>query len=193
VSACRPQRQSRTSPSWQEEHITPAATPPMGRPAAPGAPGFFSLGYSPTGACWFQPRASRAGNAHLQPAPADFIASRRLIWAAVPAVAHGFSGGPVLDPSIGAVVGIVRGMVDSARLQAGRAAAHVVFTLNGGERASGRPRCLNWRERPARRSLDRVTGRAIPLPAAFRPRSSARRLRAAPASFQHLLPRSSAH
>jgi len=106
----------------QAEHVTPPATLPIGRPAAPGGR-LFVLGYPANGGPLVPTETwGTLENAHLQPAPADFVDPQRLIWAAAPAVAHGFSGGPMLDPRNGAVVGIVRGMVDSARLHAERAA-----------------------------------------------------------------------
>jgi hypothetical protein len=61
-------------------------------------------------------------NLQFQPGPADLTDPRRIIWASAPAVGHGFSGGPMLDPRNGAVVDIVRGMVDSRPLHAVRAA-----------------------------------------------------------------------
>jgi S1-C subfamily serine protease len=106
----------------QAEHVTPPATLPIGRPAAPGGR-LFVLGYPASGGPLIPTETwGTLENMHLQPAPAEFIDPRRVIWAAAPAVAHGFSGGPMLDPRNGAVVGIVRGMVDSARLHAERAA-----------------------------------------------------------------------
>jgi S1-C subfamily serine protease len=106
----------------QAEHVMPPATLPIGRPAAPGGR-LFVLGYPASGGLLVPTETwGTLENAHLEPAPADFIDPRRQIWAAAPDVAHGFSGGPMLDPRNGAVVGIVRGMVDSARLHAERAA-----------------------------------------------------------------------
>jgi S1-C subfamily serine protease len=103
------------------DHLTPPATLPIGHPAAPGGR-LFVLGYPATGGVLVPTETwGTLENAHLQPAPADFVDPRRLIWAAAPEVAHGFSGGPMLDPRNGAVIGIVRGMVDSARLHAERA------------------------------------------------------------------------
>ncbi len=104
------------------DHIAPPATLPIGRPAA-AAGRLFVLGY-PAGGGVLVPTETwgTLENMHLQPAPADFVDPRHLIWAAAPEVAHGFSGGPILDPRNGAVVGIIRGMVDSARLHAERAA-----------------------------------------------------------------------
>ena len=104
------------------DHLAPPATLPIGHPAAPGGR-LFVLGYPASGGVLVPTETwGTLENAHLQPAPADFVDPRRLIWAAAPEVAHGFSGGPMLDPRNGAVIGIVRGMVDSARLHAERAA-----------------------------------------------------------------------
>jgi S1-C subfamily serine protease len=106
----------------QAEHVMPPATLPIGRPAAAGGR-LFVLGYPANGGPLVPTETwGTLENANLEPAPADSIDPRRLIWAAAPEVAHGFSGGPMLDPRNGAVVGIVRGMVDSARLHAERAA-----------------------------------------------------------------------
>jgi S1-C subfamily serine protease len=104
------------------DHVAPPATLPIGRPAA-AAGRLFVLGY-PAGGGMLEPTETwgTLENTHLQPAPVDFVDPRRLIWAAAPEVAHGFSGGPILDPRNGTVVGIIRGMVDSARLHAERAA-----------------------------------------------------------------------
>lgn len=104
------------------DHLAPPATLPIGHPAA-SAGRVFVLGYPASGGVLVPTETwATLENAHLQPAPADFVDPRRLIWAAAPDVAHGFSGGPMLDPRNGAVIGIVRGMVDSARLHAERAA-----------------------------------------------------------------------
>jgi S1-C subfamily serine protease len=104
------------------DHVAPPATLPIGRPAGP-AGRLFVLGYPAGGGALVATETwGTLENTHLQPAPADFVDPRRLIWAAAPEVAHGFSGGPILDPRNGAVVGIIRGMVDSARLHAERAA-----------------------------------------------------------------------
>lgn len=103
-------------------HATPPATLPVGTPAAPGGR-LFLLGY-PASAGPLVPTETWAvlENPQFQPGPAELTDPRRVIWAAAPAVGHGFSGGPMLDPRNGTVVGIVRGMVDSTRLHAVRAA-----------------------------------------------------------------------
>jgi len=42
---------------------------------------------------------------------------RDLLWMSAPAVTHGYSGGPIFDPKLGAVVGIVKGEVDGGYLR----------------------------------------------------------------------------
>ncbi len=103
-------------------HVTPPATLPVGRPAAPGGR-LFVLGYPATGGPLVPTETwGDLENASFPPAPAQFTDPSRMIWVAAPVINHGFSGGPMLDPRNGEVVGIVRGMVDSARLHATRAA-----------------------------------------------------------------------
>ena len=104
------------------DNVTPPATLPLGRPASAGGR-LFVLGYPADGGPLIPTETwGTLENIHLQPAPADFVDPQRLIWAAAPAVAHGFSGGPMLDPRNGTVVGIVRGMVDSGKLHGERPA-----------------------------------------------------------------------
>jgi len=61
-------------------------------------------------------------NDKLPTGPAGMTDSRHVVWVAAPEINHGFSGGPMLDPRNGAVVGIVRGMIDSKRLHSEQAA-----------------------------------------------------------------------
>ena len=42
---------------------------------------------------------------------------RDMLWLSAPAVTHGYSGGPVFDPRTGAVVGMVKGLVDGGYLR----------------------------------------------------------------------------
>jgi S1-C subfamily serine protease len=42
---------------------------------------------------------------------------RDLLWLSAPEVTHGYSGGPIFDPRLGAVVGIVKGEVDGGYLR----------------------------------------------------------------------------
>jgi S1-C subfamily serine protease len=102
-------------------HVAPPATLPVGRPAAPGGR-LFVLGYPATGGQLIPTETwATLENEKFLPGPVEFTDPRRLIWAAAPVVNHGFSGGPMLDPRNGEVVGIVRGMVDSVHLHAVRA------------------------------------------------------------------------
>jgi S1-C subfamily serine protease len=102
--------------------VTPPATLPIGRPATPDGR-LFVLGYPATGGPLIPTETwAELENSKLLPAPAEFTDPRRVIWADAPVINHGFSGGPMLDPRNGEVVGIVRGMVDGARLHATRAA-----------------------------------------------------------------------
>jgi S1-C subfamily serine protease len=42
---------------------------------------------------------------------------RELLWISAPDVTHGYSGGPIFDPKLGAVVGIVKGEVEGGYLR----------------------------------------------------------------------------
>ncbi len=42
---------------------------------------------------------------------------RELLWMSAPDVTHGFSGGPIFDPALGAVIGLVKGEVDGGYLR----------------------------------------------------------------------------
>jgi len=101
---------------------TPPAVLPIGRPA--GFHGrLFVLGYPELGGPLVATETwAVLENLQFQPGPAELTDPRRVIWAAAPAIGHGFSGGPMLDPRNGQVVGIVRGMVDSTRLHSVREA-----------------------------------------------------------------------
>jgi serine protease Do len=102
-------------------HLTPPATLSVGHPAAPNGR-LFVLGYPATGGPLIPTETwAVLENGQFPPAPSEFTDPRRVIWASAPEVNHGFSGGPMLDPRNGEVVGIIRGMVDSSRLHALRA------------------------------------------------------------------------
>jgi S1-C subfamily serine protease len=101
-------------------NVTPPAVLSVGRPASSAAR-LFVLGY-PASAGPLVPAETWATmeNAKLQPAPPELSDPSRIVWVAGPAIQHGYSGGPMVDPSNGEVVGIVKGMVDSVRLHASR-------------------------------------------------------------------------
>jgi S1-C subfamily serine protease len=102
--------------------VKPPAMLPVGHPAGP-AGRLFVLGYPGSGGPLVATETwAVLENGQFQPALARLTDPRRVIWAAAPAIGHGYSGGPMLDPRNGQVVGIVRGMVDSTRLHAARAA-----------------------------------------------------------------------
>jgi S1-C subfamily serine protease len=101
--------------------VTPPAILTVGHPAALRGR-LFVLGYPDSGGPLIPTETwATLENDALQPAPAEYTDPRRVIWATAPAIDRGFSGGPMLDPRNGAVVGIVRGMVNSTRLHAERA------------------------------------------------------------------------
>ncbi len=103
-------------------HVAPPATLPVGRPAAPGGR-LFVLGYPATGGPLIPTETwAVLENDKFPPAPAEFTDPRKMVWVAAPVINHGFSGGPMVDLRNGEVVGIVRGMVNSTRLHAERAA-----------------------------------------------------------------------
>jgi S1-C subfamily serine protease len=100
--------------------VAPPAVLAIGGPAAPGGQ-LFVLGYPGSGGPLIATETwAVLENTAFQPGPAELVDPGRVIWAAAPEVVRGFSGGPMLDPRNGEVVGIVRGMVDSARLHAVR-------------------------------------------------------------------------
>jgi S1-C subfamily serine protease len=102
-------------------HVKPPGILSVGRPASPGAR-LFVLGYPATaGPLIPEETWATLENDKLEPAPQELSDPRKMVWAAGPAIQHGYSGGPMLDPRNGEVVGIVRGMVDSTKLHAARA------------------------------------------------------------------------
>jgi S1-C subfamily serine protease len=99
-------------------HVTPPAVLPVGRPAAP-AGRLFVLGYPASGGLLVPSETwATLANDRLPTTQPEFSDPRRMIWAEAPAINHGYSGGPMLDPRNGEVVGIVHGIVDSRRLHA---------------------------------------------------------------------------
>jgi hypothetical protein len=95
--------------------------PPAVARIAAGAPAsdkLFMLGY-PASAGLTVP-SETWGTVENQKFPASIgsLASpRELLWMLAPAVTHGYSGGPIFDPKLGAVVGIVKGEVDGGYLR----------------------------------------------------------------------------
>ncbi len=101
----------------QVAHLRPPAVLALGRPART-VERLFVLGY-PATAGRLAPEETWATleNAHLPAGVGAFADPRLLIWIQAAAVTHGYSGGPILDPANGAVVGLIKGMVDGERLR----------------------------------------------------------------------------
>lgn len=101
----------------QADHVRPPAVLPIGRPA--GARGrVFVLGF-PASAGRLVPAETwgTLENAHLPAGVGIFRDPRFLVWIEASAVTHGYSGGPMLDPRNGDVVGLVKGTVDGNHLR----------------------------------------------------------------------------
>lgn len=102
--------------------VTPPALLPIAN--APRASGrVFVLGFPATA----KPRVPDETWATLENAALPITADvrtdpRNTVWLASSVITHGYSGGPMLDPETGAVIGIVQGDVDSRQLHARRAA-----------------------------------------------------------------------
>jgi S1-C subfamily serine protease len=56
-------------------------------------------------------------NQKFPPTIGSLANPRELLWMSAPTVGHGYSGGPIFDPKLGAVVGIVKGAVDGGYLR----------------------------------------------------------------------------
>lgn len=98
-------------------HITPPALLSIAHSPRPSGR-VFVLGFPASG----QPRIPSETWATLENAAlpiADVRADpRNTVWLASTVITHGYSGGPMLDPSTGSVIGIVRAGVDSTKLHA---------------------------------------------------------------------------
>lgn len=97
--------------------LHPPAILPLGRPA--GASGqLFVLGY-PASAIGLVPAEAwgTLENGRLPPGVGAVADPRELVWLAASAVRSGYSGGPILDPRNGNVVGIIKGTVTESYLR----------------------------------------------------------------------------
>jgi S1-C subfamily serine protease len=56
-------------------------------------------------------------NAKFPPSIGPLANPRELLWMSAPGVEHGYSGGPIFDPKLGAVVGLVKGEVEGGYLR----------------------------------------------------------------------------
>lgn len=90
---------------------------PIGRPAR-AAGRVFILGY-PASAGLKVPAETWGAleNARLRPAIGDYADPRFLVWLHASAITHGYSGGPILDPRDGEVVGLVKATLDGQGLR----------------------------------------------------------------------------
>lgn len=90
---------------------------PLGGPAARTGR-MFILGYPATAGMRVPAQTWGAlENAKLPPAAGKYADPGYLIWLEASAVTHGYSGGPILDPRNGDVVGLIRAIVHSASLR----------------------------------------------------------------------------
>jgi S1-C subfamily serine protease len=95
-------------------HVRPPGLLPLGRPASSH---MVVFGY-PASAGPIIPEQTLATLENDKfPKPLNALTDPRdVVWIAAGAVTHGYSGGPILDADRGVVVGIVKGMVDTGRL-----------------------------------------------------------------------------
>jgi S1-C subfamily serine protease len=96
-------------------HLRPPAILPPGQPASRQ---LVVMGY-PASAGPIIPAETWATleNDKLPTAPATLTDPQEMIWIEAAAVTHGFSGGPILDPGNGSVVGLVRATIVDDRLR----------------------------------------------------------------------------
>jgi S1-C subfamily serine protease len=94
-------------------HVRPPALLPLGRP---GSSRMVVFGYpASAGPTIPEETAATLQNSKF-PKPFNALTDPRdVVWIAADAVTHGYSGGPILDPDRGVVVGIVKGMIDTGR------------------------------------------------------------------------------
>jgi S1-C subfamily serine protease len=92
-------------------HVRPPAILSLGRPASRQ---MFVLGYPASAGPIIPAETSATLENDKFPKPLNALTDPRdLVWIEAEAVTHGYSGGPILDPDNGAVVGIVKGTVDA--------------------------------------------------------------------------------
>jgi S1-C subfamily serine protease len=95
-------------------HVRPPGILPLGRPASRQ---MIVFGYPASAGPIIPSETSAILENDKFPGPLNALTDPRdVIWIEAAAVTHGYSGGPILDPDNGAVVGIVKGMVDTGRL-----------------------------------------------------------------------------
>jgi S1-C subfamily serine protease len=86
--------------------------------ASPSSGRLFILGY-PASADLVTPAETWAvvENAKFPASVGPLGDPRELLWMSAPDVEHGYSGGPIYDPKLGAVVGLVKGEVEGGYLR----------------------------------------------------------------------------
>ena len=95
-------------------HLRPPGLLPLGRPASSR---MVVFGYpDAAGPIIPQETAATLENDKFPKPFTTLTDPRDVVWIAAEAVTHGYSGGPILNPDSGAVVGIVKGVVDTGLL-----------------------------------------------------------------------------
>jgi S1-C subfamily serine protease len=98
--------------------VRPPGILPLGRPASRQ---MVVFGYPASAGPNIPSETSATLENDKFPPPLNALTDPRdLVWIKAEAVTHGYSGGPILDPDNGAVVGIVKGTIDTGRLSLAR-------------------------------------------------------------------------
>ena len=96
-------------------HVRPPGILSLGRPASHQ---MVVFGYPASAGPIIPSETSATLENDKFPQPLNSLTDPRdVVWIEAAAVTHGYSGGPILDPDNGAVVGIVKGTVDTGRLR----------------------------------------------------------------------------
>ncbi len=94
-------------------HVRPPGTLALGRPASRQ---MVVFGYPASAGPIIPQETSASLENDKFPKPLTALTDpRNVVWIESAVVTHGYSGGPIIDPYNGAVVGIVKGMVDTGR------------------------------------------------------------------------------
>lgn len=96
-------------------HVHPPGTLPLGRPASHR---LVVFGYPASAGPTIPEETSATLENDKFPQPLTALTDPRdLVWIEAAAVTHGYSGGPILDPDNGAVIGIVKGTIEGGHLR----------------------------------------------------------------------------
>ena len=104
-------------------HVRPPGILPIGPPLRPAGDRrtphqVFVLGYPASAGLTIPEETFATLENDKIPASAGAVADpREIVSIEANAITHGYSGGPILDPGNGAVVGIVKGMTNTSRLR----------------------------------------------------------------------------